>query len=65
MRLSSFIRPVLPGTALLLLPAGCRSFDLRRGRREETDAFTRNLSHLTEAEAVDGRTARNRAPELS
>ena len=60
----SLILPVLPGTTLLLLPAGCQSFEPGRAHREETDAFTRNRSHLAEAEAVDGRTARARAPKL-
>ncbi len=65
MRPPSLIHPVLPGTTLLLLAGGCRSFEPGRAHREEADAFTRNPRHLGEAETVDGRTARNRAPELS
>ncbi len=50
MRPSSLIRPVLLGTVLLLLAAGCTSFEPVRARREQTDSFTSNLTQLAEAE---------------
>ena len=50
MHLPSLIRPVLPGSALLRLAAGCRSFESGRGRHEQTESFKSNLNPLAEAE---------------
>ena len=37
---------LLPGLALLLLAAGCSSFEPSRVRREQTDDFSAHLAHL-------------------
>jgi outer membrane protein len=45
-----FPRPAVLGLALLLLAAGCKSFEPARVRREQTESFATNLARLAEAE---------------